>query len=74
MQLFYMGKGFLDITVNDPEVRVHPEGKGMYIAIQVEEGPKYKLGKTVRFVITVLSQPFLDIRILVFEPDVFHPW
>jgi outer membrane protein insertion porin family len=46
IQLFYMEKGFLDIIVNDPEVRVHPEGKGMYIAIQVEEGPKYKLGKT----------------------------
>lgn len=46
IQLFYMEKGFLDIVVNEPEVRVHPEGKGMYIAIQVEEGPEYKLGKT----------------------------
>ncbi|MDF1535060.1 MAG: outer membrane protein assembly factor BamA [bacterium] len=46
IQLLYMEKGFLDIVVHDPEVRVHPEGQGMYIAIRVEEGPEYKLGET----------------------------
>lgn len=46
IQLFYMEKGFLDIAVSEPEVRVHPAGEGLYIAIQVEEGPEYKMGET----------------------------
>ena len=46
IRLFYMEKGFLDIVVHEPEIREHSEGKGMYVAIQIDEGPEYKMGET----------------------------
>ncbi|MGD8353002.1 MAG: outer membrane protein assembly factor BamA [Pseudomonadota bacterium] len=43
IQYLYMEKGFLDIKVGDPVIKMHPAGKGLYLSITVDEGPKYTL-------------------------------
>ena len=40
----YMEKGYLDISVGQPEIRAHPDGEGIYVVIEVSEGPQYVLG------------------------------
>lgn len=44
IQYLYMENGYLDITVGNPEVRSHHDGKGVYVAIEVHEGSQYFLG------------------------------
>ncbi|UCF88891.1 MAG: outer membrane protein assembly factor BamA [bacterium] len=44
IQFLYMEKGFLDVRVEEPERRLHPEGRGLYLSLRVEEGPQYTLG------------------------------
>ncbi len=44
IQYLYMEKGYLDVKVHEPEVSFHPEGKGLYVSVRVEEGPQYTLG------------------------------
>ncbi|MFV1956367.1 MAG: outer membrane protein assembly factor BamA [bacterium] len=48
IRLLYMEHGYLDVVVDEPEVKVHPEGEGLYVAIRVHEGPQYTVGD-VRF-------------------------
>ncbi len=48
IQLLYMEHGYLDAVVDEPEVKVHPEGEGLYVSIRVHEGPQYAVGD-VRF-------------------------
>lgn len=48
IKFLYMENGYLDVAVEEPHVRIHPDGEGIYISIQVHEGPKYSLGE-VRF-------------------------
>jgi outer membrane protein insertion porin family len=43
IQLLYMEKGYLDITVGQPQARAHPDGEGTYVSIEVHEGPQYIL-------------------------------
>jgi len=45
IQYLYMEDGFLDVKVKEPEIRAHPEGKGLLVALKVEEGPRYSLGE-----------------------------
>ena len=44
IQYLYMEKGYLDIKAEEPDVRIHPEGRGLFVSIKVEEGPQYTLG------------------------------
>ena len=44
IHFLYMEDGFLDVKVQEPEIGVHPDGKGMYVSLHVEEGPQYTLG------------------------------
>ena len=46
IHLLYLEKGYLDIEVTGPEVRVHPEG-GLYVSIRVSEGDRYNIGKLI---------------------------
>ena len=48
IQLLYMEHGYLDVTVSEPEVKIHPEGVGLYIAVRVDEGVQYRVGD-IRF-------------------------
>lgn len=48
IKLLYMEHGYLDVTVDQPVVTPHPEGKGLYVAIRVQEGTQYRIGD-VRF-------------------------
>lgn len=44
IKFLYMEDGFLDVEIREPEISVHPEGQGLYVALRVEEGPQYTLG------------------------------
>ncbi len=48
IQLLYMERGYLDAAISDPEVLVHPEGEGLYVAVTVDEGIQYRIGD-IRF-------------------------
>ncbi len=45
IQYIYMEDGFLDINIQEPEVDIHPDGKGLYVSITLEEGSQYTLGE-----------------------------
>ncbi len=45
IRLLYFEHGFLDVVVEEPEIKAHPSGSGLYIAIRVHEGPQYRVGK-----------------------------
>jgi len=45
IQYLYMENGYLDVAVDEPEVRPHPDGTGVYVAIEVHEGRQYFLGE-----------------------------
>jgi outer membrane protein insertion porin family len=47
IQFLYMENGYLDITIEDPVVKMHPDGEGMYVSVKVQEGPQYVLGEKV---------------------------
>jgi len=44
IKFLYMEDGFLDIQIQEPEVEIHPDGGGLYIALRVKEGTQYTLG------------------------------
>ncbi len=44
IRLLYMEHGYLDAVVEEPEVKVHPDGEDLYVAIRVHEGPQYTVG------------------------------
>ena len=48
IRFLYMEDGFLDIEVREPEISVHPDGKGTLVSLRVVEGPRYTLG-SVRY-------------------------
>ena len=48
IRFLYMEHGYLDVVVEEPEVKVHPEGEDLYVSIRVHEGPQYTVGD-VRF-------------------------
>ena len=47
IRYMYLEEGFLDVNVKEPVVSVHPEGRGLYVSLTVEEGKQFTLGKVV---------------------------
>jgi len=45
IKMLYMEDGYLDVTISEPEMRLHPDGEGLYLAIKVDEGRQYRIGK-----------------------------
>ncbi|MBM2836013.1 MAG: putative Surface antigen precursor, partial [candidate division NC10 bacterium] len=45
IKAFYLDNGFLDIKVDEPEIRVLEAKRRLEISIRVEEGPQYRVGE-----------------------------
>ena len=45
IKAFYLDNGFLDIKVDEPEIRVLEAKRSLEISIRVEEGPQYRVGE-----------------------------
>ena len=45
IKAFYLDNGFLDIKVDEPEIRVLEAKRGLEISMRVEEGPQYRVGE-----------------------------
>ena len=45
IKAFYLDHGFLDIKVDEPEIRVLEAKRRLEISIRVEEGPQYRVGE-----------------------------
>ncbi len=41
---FYMNRGFMDVSVDEPEITYNRERTKMFITIRVNEGTRYKMG------------------------------
>ncbi len=41
---YYRSKGYLDVVVNDARLDFSPDGKALDIVIDVDEGPRYRVG------------------------------
>ena len=39
----YYDKGFLEVKVNRPEIKISKDGKSIYITFKIHEGPQYKV-------------------------------
>ncbi|MFO0747438.1 MAG: outer membrane protein assembly factor BamA [Myxococcota bacterium] len=44
IQYLYLTKGYVQVTVGDPVVTLSPDKQSMSIVIQVDEGPRFKVG------------------------------
>ena len=45
IKAFYLDNGFLDIKVDEPEIRVLEAKRRLEISMRVEEGPQYRVGE-----------------------------
>jgi outer membrane protein insertion porin family len=45
IKAFYLDNGYLDIKVDEPEIRVLEAKRRLEISIRVEEGPQYRVGE-----------------------------
>lgn len=45
IRAFYLDNGFLDIKVDEPEIRVLEAKRRLEISMRVEEGPQYRVGE-----------------------------
>lgn len=45
LSLVYLNKGYVQAKINRPEVSVTPDKKGIYIAIRITEGERFKIGE-----------------------------
>jgi outer membrane protein insertion porin family len=45
IKAFYLDNGFLDIKVDEPEIRVLQAKRRLEISMRVEEGPQYRVGE-----------------------------
>jgi len=71
---FYMDKGYLDFKINSSIVSISKSKKDVYIAITLDEGKKYHIGKI--FVTGALPEKIsfeeINKKILVKNKDVFN--
>ena len=47
IEYFYRDKGYLQVRVSPPEIRITPDKRFLYIHFFISEGPRFKMGKTV---------------------------
>jgi outer membrane protein insertion porin family len=45
LEAFYQTRGFLRVEVSEPDVRVDPKAKGIFITITVKEQDQYRVGR-----------------------------
>lgn len=45
IRAFYLDNGFLDIAVEEPEIRIDTRRKKLTVVIRVQEGPQYRIGE-----------------------------
>ena len=45
IKAFYLDNGYLDVKVDEPEIRVLEAKRKLEISIRVEEGPQYRVGE-----------------------------
>jgi len=45
LKAFYADYGYLDVKLGDPELALSPDRRFVYITIDVDEGPQYKIGE-----------------------------
>src|SRR5919108_4962483 len=45
IEAFYQTRGFLRVEVSEPDVRVDPKAKGIFITISVKEQDQYRVGR-----------------------------
>jgi outer membrane protein insertion porin family len=45
IEAFYQTRGFLRVEVSEPDVRVDPKAKGIFIAIAIKEQDQYRVGR-----------------------------
>jgi outer membrane protein insertion porin family len=46
LQLAYLDRGFINVKVGKPSVSLSPDRRFLFVAIPVEEGEQYRIGKT----------------------------
>ncbi len=45
LKFYYYDRGFLDVQVGEPKIRLSRDKRYMYLSIPIEEGPVYSVGK-----------------------------
>jgi outer membrane protein insertion porin family len=45
LEAFYQTRGFLRVEISEPDVRVDPQAKGIFITITVKEQDQYRVGR-----------------------------
>ena len=45
IQYYYRDKGYLNVQVQAPKIRISPDQRFLYISFTISEGPRFKMGK-----------------------------
>ena len=69
---FYRNNGFMDCTVDEPEITYNEERTKMFITLKVNEGARYKIGKIYFEGNTVISSPRLLKHSSIKKDEIFN--
>jgi outer membrane protein insertion porin family len=71
LEAFYQTRGFLRVEVSEPDVRVDPKAKGIFITITVKEQDQYRVGRLQVAGDDLFSAPELKNLMKLQEGEIF---
>lgn len=71
LRSWYMDRGYVNFTVNSTQVRLTPDKKDVYIAINLSEGEQFKVGEVKLAGDFPVSEDILKRLLLVRQGDTF---
>ena len=72
LQAHYWDRGYVQVKVGTPSLELSPDKRSLYITINIEEGPRYRLGKVdIRGDLLETREFFLS-RVTVKTGDIFN--
>jgi outer membrane protein insertion porin family len=72
IQAHYWDHGYVQVKVGSPLVELSPDKQSMYITINVEEGPQYRLGKVDVTGDLLMPREFFLSRVSVKTGEIFN--
>jgi outer membrane protein insertion porin family len=67
LQSYYYDRGYVNVKVGDPRIELSPDRRSLYIAISIDEGPRYRVG-TVSVQGELLESPAWYLERLTVKP------
>ena len=68
---FYLDRGYIDVSVDSPQVGISPDRQNMYITAGIEEGDQYKISNVSVTGETVLPKEEIEKMVYVKEGQIF---